>query len=78
MSKKIEPAEKAPVLESLLEDISALIGTPRSTAFKTQCCVMCGGDASDFKNELSKKEYTLSGICQICQDRIFEPPTEEY
>ena len=27
---------------------------------------------NDFKNELSKKEYRISGLCQKCQDKTFE------
>lgn len=25
----------------------------------------------DFRDVLSKKEYTVSGICQKCQDKVF-------
>ena len=25
----------------------------------------------DFKNEISKREYTISGMCQSCQDKTF-------
>lgn len=25
----------------------------------------------DFRDTLSKKEYTVSGMCQKCQDRVF-------
>jgi len=28
-------------------------------------------DINSFKNSLSKKEYTISGLCQICQDKTF-------
>jgi len=34
-------------------------------------CIDCGGDASDFKNDISRKEYMLSGLCQKCQDEVF-------
>ena len=26
---------------------------------------------SDFRNQLSKKEFTISGLCQNCQDEMF-------
>lgn len=26
----------------------------------------------DFKDELSKKEFQISGMCQECQDEVFE------
>ena len=38
-------------------------------------CVSCGCYAGWFKDDLSAKEYTISGLCQQCQDEVFE---EEY
>lgn len=35
-------------------------------------CVDCGGQALKFDDELSKKEYSISGLCQKCQDEVFE------
>lgn len=37
-------------------------------------CPMCGtaiNEVDDFKDELSVKEYTISGMCQKCQDELF-------
>lgn len=36
-------------------------------------CATCGKDIKeeDFRNEISKKEYTISGMCQKCQDSVF-------
>ena len=28
-------------------------------------------DMDGFTDELSKKEYGISGLCQTCQDRVF-------
>lgn len=28
-------------------------------------------DLSEFRDELSKKEFLISGICQRCQDKFF-------
>lgn len=28
-------------------------------------------DLDGFKDELSKKEYEISGLCQVCQDETF-------
>jgi len=39
-------------------------------------CVVCGGEASDFRDEVSKKEFSISGMCQECQDFTFGPPPE--
>jgi len=27
---------------------------------------------SEFKDELSRKEFKISGICQVCQDDMFK------
>jgi hypothetical protein len=37
-------------------------------------CPFCGEvieGPEDFRDELSRREYSISGICQACQDRIF-------
>jgi len=34
-------------------------------------CPTCGNAVGDFKDELSKKEFSISGMCQACQDSFF-------
>lgn len=36
-------------------------------------CPLCGNliSINEFRNELSRKEFKISGMCQICQDKIF-------
>ncbi len=36
-------------------------------------CAICKKPVvmAEFKNELSKREYKISGMCQKCQDNIF-------
>ena len=35
-------------------------------------CPTCGLPTSnDFKDELSRREYEISGLCQDCQDDVF-------
>ena len=60
-----------PTFENALEEISKSFAVPRSVARKNKTCVICGGKATTFKNAISEKEYTLSGMCQCCQDKIF-------
>ncbi len=31
----------------------------------------CGGEATEFNNEPSEREYAMSGLCQKCQDKFF-------
>ena len=30
---------------------------------------------SEFRDDLSKREHTISGLCQKCQDEFFEEPS---
>lgn len=58
-----------------LDDILALL-TPavlaRSSAAKsTKTCKICTEPAIEFRSELSKFEYSVSAICQQCQDRLW-------
>lgn len=34
-------------------------------------CPMCKLEIKGFKDELSKKEFSISGMCQKCQDKFF-------
>ena len=36
-------------------------------------CVKCGEFTNEFADEISRKEYAISGMCQGCQDSIFNP-----
>ena len=72
MNNKLDKAEKSEVIESMLERVSSMIGTPRSLAFKEGICVLCTGPATDFRDTVSEREYQLSGMCQTCQDEMFE------
>ena len=42
-------------------------------AIKDNKCPTCCKDIkeSDFKDNLSRKEYGISGLCQSCQDKTF-------
>lgn len=40
-------------------------------------CATCGENVGEFKDELSKKEFRISGCCQKCQDIIFGGHDEE-
>ena len=51
--------------------LSKLTGVSRVGAVAEASCVTCKGEASSFRDSLSKKEYTISGMCQSCQDSIF-------
>ena len=64
------PTGKSPFLEQFLEDIAG-----RSTAIKADVCIPaplgCGGPATEFTSNLARKEYSISGFCQTCQNGLF-------
>lgn len=34
-------------------------------------CPTCGLPITDFRNEISRREFRISGMCQKCQDSVF-------
>jgi hypothetical protein len=34
-------------------------------------CPTCGNKVGGFRDQLSEREYTISGMCQLCQDEVF-------
>ncbi len=66
----MEPTQKAPEIKSLLESMAG-----RTTAIKADGCLPppmgCGEPATNFHDDLSRREYRISGFCQKCQDAIF-------
>ena len=45
----------------------------KQQAIEDGVCNLCGDPVLSFKDELSLKEYEISGCCQSCQDELFEP-----
>ena len=70
MEWKPTPTVKAPALESA---ISAITGVDRREAITSKTCTCCGSAVTldSFKDELSLKEFHISGMCQTCQDSVF-------
>jgi len=34
-------------------------------------CGTCGGEVGPFRNDLSRKDYRIGGMCQTCQDEVY-------
>jgi len=64
------PTEKDESIDSFISDT---LGFDRRGAVSSNTCATCGCDVSldSFKDELSLKEYHISGMCQKCQDDFF-------
>lgn len=72
------PTQKSPQIEA---NMNSMFGFDRRESITSNRCVPppigCGGPATEFSDELSAKEYTISGLCQRCQDKIFADPGDE-
>jgi len=65
-------------LEQFKEDSAmSLFGRSREVAIAGGQCVKCGSHGLEFRDELSRKEHGISGLCQGCQDEIFGGPEED-
>lgn len=64
--------KRAPHLQNLLDNFSkAAFGKTNSEAVGENVCVICHGPAAEFSNELSRKEFGISGMCEGCQNEFF-------
>ena len=68
-----KPSEKSPAMESA---IASLFGHDRAASIIADRCypapIGCGQAVGEFRDAASRKEFTISGLCQSCQDTIFE------
>mgnify|MGYP003118872687 CR=1 FL=1 len=63
-----QATEKHSSIESA---IAALSGKNRRSYIGANMCMTCDGEAREFRDELSHREYTISGMCQKCQDAFW-------
>lgn len=67
---KYQPSNKNYDLADVLEIMAG-----RTTAINNDMCVRrpfgCGEPIGEFRDEESETEYTISGLCQTCQDSVF-------
>ncbi len=67
-----KPTEKSPGMETSIDLIAhKMFGHTRTGSIQSNTCMVCGKDATQFKDTLSEKEYRISGMCQECQDKTF-------
>ena len=61
--------QKSKQIEDLLTSIA---GVSRQDANVLGICTWCKKEiTTPFRDELSKREYNISGFCQRCQDETF-------
>ena len=67
-----KPSKKSESLDRTLDAMSSILfGVGRKESIAQDTCVSCKEDASTFNDNLSRKEFTISGLCQSCQDSVF-------
>lgn len=62
------PTKKDPAIELHLNMLS---GIDRNIAIHNNICVRCENLALDFDDDLSEREFSISGFCQQCQNEVF-------
>jgi hypothetical protein len=73
----MEPTNKAPAIDAML---SSIFGVDRTSTISEGKCVSCdstGNIATSFCDDISRKEYAISGLCQSCQDDVFGGDDDE-
>jgi len=65
---KMESTQKHFLIDNFL---TSLVCKDRQKTVRNNQCMTCSGDADTFTDELSVKEYRISGMCQSCQDKVF-------
>lgn len=64
---------KSPEMTAFLNKITkSAFGKSRTEAIDTKACVSCHKRVKKFRDELSKREFLISGLCQNCQDLVFK------
>jgi len=70
----MKPTIKSQEVERTLKEV---IGADRRTSIRADRCIPkplgCGQPVTEFKDALSRREFTISGLCQACQDKFFGP-----
>ena len=74
-AEEMEPTEKSSGVESILAKISG--GKNRRSYIQAGKCIITGEDAGPFRDELSEREYQISGIGQKMQDKLFDSDEEK-
>ncbi len=60
---------KAPAIEDLMESVAGNRREEGKCVFRNTYSDQ--EHSLEFRDDLSKREFTISGMCQTCQDQIF-------
>ena len=60
--------------------LTSVFGVDRVKTISGGTCVSCDAEsiiATSFRDDISRKEYSISGMCQSCQDDVFGHDDED-
>ena len=64
--------DKDDIMKEFLNGIAKdVFGRTIEESLNNNICVQCGEDVGVFDDELSEREYNITGLCQKCQDDIY-------
>jgi hypothetical protein len=71
--------KRSPEVLAALDGISlAAFGRARSVSIANNECVVCGTKDLNLRDQSAMREYSISGMCQKCQDTLYTVKGEMY
>ncbi len=70
----MEPSTKSPAMEAAL---TRIFGQDRRETILKNICMSCGMPATKFRDEKSRREFSISSLCQNCQNSVFDTEEED-
>ena len=64
----MRPAKKDPMIRDFQ---SKIMGVDVVKAINLDMCVVCRKEVRGFSSAIAAKEFTISGMCEPCQDEVF-------
>ena len=64
------PTKKTEEIERLCDSVTTNKKGRRGAILSDECSFCCG-PAKVFQDSLSREEFSISGLCQSCQDKTF-------
>ena len=64
----MKPSQKS---EGMEQFFLRATGIDRRASIEGNICTFCRNPAESFRNAISEKEFSISGLCQECQDATF-------
>ena len=79
--------DKFEMISGMNEDLKKMLGLPPEAEgpfdevminLQLGNCPLCGNKPTTFRDQLSVKEFKVSGMCQDCQDQMFGVESSDF